>query len=461
MKRTRIPVVPAAVGLGGVLLLVLTLLSRLQPSGSDQRASQVSPAPAEGGKAARLEPPSGGDPSDVVGTVIDGSAGSPVPDAQVWLALLPLSPESKGKEPAEDLERSTSTDEAGRFRFARARSGFRPSHRVRVSAVAAGFMLREAFYGPAEFPASVKLTLARGATLAGKVMDGAHNPISGATIQCSPKVSGDVLRAGLAVEVASFPHAGGGAPQSATSGADGSFQIQGLRGGSWAVAARNDRGREVVYPEVLLADAESKTVNFLLPGVLFAVRGRVTDARGQAIGKETIAVVEARPPAGSGIDLARQWFVQASMLTGDDGGFELRDLEYGSVRLSLPGSRRYRLRKEFIDLIPGGTREVNLVAEERFVIRGSVTDGSTGAPPRVPRSDLLTIYAEPVAGGRLKVDSANIGADGRFELWMDGEQACRLKIVHHAPEQRFETSWHGPFQPPATDVRIEVRPLPK
>ncbi len=223
----------------------------------------------------------------VAGRIVD-EAGRPFPGGRVQASVNSLAP------------REVVSDAAGIYRFASLPGGEvrleasapgrvkPPSQRV---AVAVGF---EAI-GP-------EFVLAAGAVVSGKVYAREGEPLGGATIAASRGV--EVIAA-------------------ATSGADGSYRIDGLPGGPIHLYVRsNDYAQATTRELALAAGREHPGIDFVLE-TASSIRGVVQDEKGAPIPNATITAESF--PSGP---------VRRQAQSGADGTFEVRNLYGGGYRIT-------------------------------------------------------------------------------------------------------------------------------
>lgn len=247
-------------------------------------------------------------------------------------------------------QRAVRTDTEGRYEF----PGWTGAGHATLSASSPGFVLTEA---PVGERTEINFALPRARTLTGRVVDRSGAPVPDATVRACSK---------------SDPN--GALPGTATSGADGRFELRTLRTDeAYEVqASRAGTGAGRVLLEAGESPIEADDL-VLVPGR--RVEGRVVDADGAAVeGLEVLL----------GGTRARGWAV-----TDDLGRFRFADIEVGTHELTVRG---------------GG--------------RGGVT-----RPIEVPAADLLGVEVV-VAGGRpfhvvVEAPGAEAPLEG-VEVWVRG-----------------------------------------
>jgi protocatechuate 3,4-dioxygenase beta subunit len=240
--------------------------------------------PAEPPLFLRLEPATA-----LQGRVLDES-GAPVAGARVelqWQAFLPEDPEQPAGDP---ILRAARSDAQGRFEMRDV-----PLGRVRLSAAAPGFTGLESFKLELPRPAAageLRLVLARGAILQGRVTTAAGEPVP-------------AVRVGVGAAVTS-------------TGDDGSYWLEGAAVGRQNVIFLHPSyGRQTKAFEI---QAGSNVLDLTFaPGV--DVTGRVVDQNGAPVSAARVELV------------ARQAARQYRDVTGDDGRFRLFPVAAGQYQL--------------------------------------------------------------------------------------------------------------------------------
>lgn len=271
--------------------------------------------------------------------------------------------------------------------------------------------------------ASVTLDFALdpGLAIAGRVVDPAGRPVSGADVSIHP-VSDDEEGA----------YAGGWTFHAATSDANGDFRVQGLRPGRYQVAAEH---QDWARGAAVLADAGAVDVRVALRQA-FHIRGTVAFADGSAVAG---ALVEATDEE-TGADYSTE--------TGTEGRFELDGLPAGSYTLAVaagwlePAPNVRPFRREGV---AAGTEGLRLTVERGLIVEGSVlhADGTAAGEGWV--------WATAVGDGERHAVHCDI-SEGRFRLTGLQEGEYELEVtVGHQPGWAVVT---------AGDRHVEVRLRP-
>jgi protocatechuate 3,4-dioxygenase beta subunit len=208
-----------------------------------------------------------------------------------------------------------------------------------------------------------------GLSIRGVVVDSNAAPVVGVRIYASPKM-------GASADPRSQQTSG----MSPMTQSDGSFELGGLLPGSYELNTWSDKHPQLAQPElVTLGEAGLDGVRLVLPATGRLV-GIVHDERGGVVSGVTVQASS----------LARTGMMPSSARTGDDGRFELAQLETGSYRvlaqvnwsnsMRAPGTGDDDIQGELVEIVANGETQVELIVESRTLgIRGRVVD-STGAP---------------------------------------------------------------------------------
>jgi protocatechuate 3,4-dioxygenase beta subunit len=200
--------------------------------------------------------------------------------------------------------------------------------------------------------AKVAWTLRRGATLVGRVVDEAGNPIASATLDfdCRSEPLAPLPRDvadGLETNV------------------DGSFRAEGLYPGDVLVRVRQPGfvASSTEFKELKDGETRSDVAIVLKKGLV--LRGRVVDPEGAPVAGAYVAVVQREPGFGETVH---------DLNAGSDGSFACAGLGPGSVRIQagkLPPGRVMSV--ELLNVDPA-TPDLVVKLVERFTLRGRVLD---------------------------------------------------------------------------------------
>jgi protocatechuate 3,4-dioxygenase beta subunit len=207
-----------------------------------------------------------------------------------------------------------------------------------------------------------------GLAIRGVVVDSHGAPVSEVNVFASAKTT------------AADPRAQQTSSWNAGTEQDGSFELRGLLPGSYELDTWGDEHPKLAQPEpVTLGEGAD------LDGVRL-----VLQASGRLVG--IVRDENGAPLPGVDVQassLARGWRAQKSARTGDDGRFEIAQLEPGSFRVQAklewtnmraPGTTDDDIQGEVVEILADDEAEVELIVESRALsIRGRVVD-SSGAP---------------------------------------------------------------------------------
>ena len=274
---------------------------------------------------------------------------------------------------------SARVDSDGRFEFAGLRLG-RYTLSARSSRYTGPDMQgRVEWFATAEASAGahdVVLTLSRGGTLAGSVVDDLGAPVAPCQIRAVATLDGGVVRRSA---------------RSAEGSPDGSFSVDELLDGTWRVVATwHDVESNTV--EVRMPGAEPVTLTLPRPA---SISGTVVDAAGAPVDSAVVA---------AGVD---GWFAGRRTEVGPDGGFLLPNLPAGSVRLQASASGFARAVRS-VSLNPGEQLEgLSLALLDEATITGELAPESR---PRAAREVRLT------HGELGPIETVVTDDHGRFEV---------------------------------------------
>lgn len=340
--------------------------------------------------------------------VVTDRRGAPVPDADV--KLFP-SPKGHPVLPwgGADNELDARADGDGRFRIAELRRG--ESFDLYVSASGHTPARVRDVRSPTARP--LRIELADGCRLTGRVLDGERQPVFGARVDAA-----DESREKPPSALPGFGSLGGG-PGVATD-VRGEFSLSGIAAGrvDLTVTAERYKPARMQGLEVAVERAGAPIEVVLEPGS--SVAGLVRDEAGHPVaGTQVVAMPD--------LDLAAilrrgRSFSQAPRMSAGDGRYRLEGLEPGRYRVTLVGRRAPNVS---IDVRPG-ENELDMVAEEESgpSFSGRVVDASdlreVGAPIEGATVELTLEGAD---AGSYSTDSVGDGSflfaavvPGRYRL---------------------------------------------
>ena len=293
----------------------------------------------------------------VTGVVVD-SRGKPVAGARVWERDV-----SQPFQLAEEDDK-TITDAKGRFTLAAVAAGtyrFHASHPDHAPGSS------ESHTVDGSKPTSgVRIELAQGGRVAGRVVDKSNAPVAWATVRVGTPAGAD---AGLGVF----------ATRQAVAGERGEFELKGLpRQKLLALAISEEASSPSVAVD--LAAAEERTDVLLRLEVSGRIEGVVVDAAGQPVAEARVTAYRDYFAGGASEDFFLRG--QAAEATDGEGRFAFRGLVDGPYRLyaarsgttSNPFARRGTK-------VTTGTTDVRLVLEADGGIRGKVAFDDGSSPP--------------------------------------------------------------------------------
>jgi protocatechuate 3,4-dioxygenase beta subunit len=261
---------------------------------------RVSAPPGEGGGppdlTARVLPPAG----DNLG-VVQGR----VPKVPLFAAPLDLAQDAPAARPA------LVTDAAGRFRI----EGV-PAGKVQVVARHPGYAPSRSAQHAIEAGArlaDLRIVLARGATLLGRLVDADEYPVASVLVQ---------------LELEGEP-----APRATVSGEDGRFRFEAVRG-RCAITA-HPAGAPPVREQLELASGEQRELVLRTAGAGRELAGRVVDARGFPVGSAQVRVsaLDARFPANRAAHSAADGTFRVAGLPDPPYAVEVEHADYAATRL--------------------------------------------------------------------------------------------------------------------------------
>ncbi|HET6202676.1 MAG TPA: carboxypeptidase regulatory-like domain-containing protein [Planctomycetota bacterium] len=308
--------------------------------------------------------------------------------------------ESLGSNPQELRYGRAITDAEGRFRVGSLRSGKHDLVAFRVGRLSPKAETVDVPAGSGV--ADLRLVLAGGRSLAGRVFDASRAPVVDAEVTARTDRAAQRSRGVLRMR--------GSSPQSTVTAADGTFRLAGLDEGPYVVSAslqgRGRAERREVSPEVeeLLLVLEATG----------AIVGKVRDAEtGEPVLRFEVGAERRDPSRGPNFSEGQG----GRPFSTKDGSFELRDRKPGTHELAVRARGYLAEKVKGIEVKAGETTGGLEVALRRGAsIRGRIVDRASGAP--VPDA---AVVADPVeTGEETEISGENVegepsGLDGSFE----------------------------------------------
>lgn len=272
----------------------------------------------------------------------------------------------------------------------------------------------------------VEIALEDGATVSGRVVDGAHQPVASARVRIAGAGGGGGFAGPGAARGGRARGRGGPGmfepPRQAYSAADGSFEIRGLPRRALAAVALHDTGSsQTVDVDASRGDVRDVVLTIDVTG---AIAGVVVDPEGQPVEGAQVTAGPASggffggPGGGSGGSgagggapggfdpVAFRLRGLPEDVTDASGRFTLSGLAAGQYRLTaVPSTRTGGRRGGFRDGVTAttGDRNVRLVVEPDGAVKGKVAFADGSAP------DLFTVS---VQGN----EQSFVASGGAFEL---------------------------------------------
>ena len=353
--------------------------------GAFARLSLPAAAPAESPRRQHIIEVRLEDPLRIPGRIVDATSGLPIHSAAVWVQLFP--------------GRNAFSDSTGAFDL-----NTRPAPGgTRLLATAVGFLPERIDIGAADLAnrEEVRIALKPSAPIRGTVTDDAGRPVAGASIRAEPRGAG-------VPPASSFFSFGFGA---ATSGADGSFQVEEVSyGHTYRLTAQApgyaasildlpplDPGVPVEPVQLVLTEGRR-------------VRGSVVDTNGNPVAAAEVSLLWPLDPS----DFRSMLEAPAASATTDGGG---------AFALPATGPGEYEVRVKHADYadrplsraeVPAGASDFDL-GDLTLVAGGTIHGIVTGADGEpVARATIqarerhrigsATRTATTDAGGRFRVD---------------------------------------------------------
>ncbi len=271
----------------------------------------------------------------------------------------------------------------------------------------------------------VVLTLKRGSTIRGRLLDPARQPLAEAEVTLIPEKTGEVHKfySGESVDW-SFA---GEEKRSTRSQKDGRFEIPGFRKGGFDLRVSAEK-----YPPIRMEILVEESIQDLGDLVLDAPRsvaGTVYMPDGIPAAGARVWIEE--PSKKVNVVWSRGWWIPGMPLaetsSKPDGRFLFRGLPSGSVRVK--ASAGDGARGEAAN-VRGGTDDVKIFLGSGLTLQGKVVDELTSKP--VPGAQVV------------------IGSEGKHHAETDGEGRFKIQGVYKPPFGRSWTSLrthHPDFKP--------------
>jgi protocatechuate 3,4-dioxygenase beta subunit len=362
-------------------------------------------------------------PQRIAGKVIDAATKKPVAGAWVWNGWPLVAPGAR-------------TNAEGVFQLA-----VPPGVEVGLESAAAGYLPGDHQYVKQGANGSVVLSLRPAATLAGRVVDGAGQPLAGAKVETV------------------FSRKGRSESVLARSRGDGSFRLTGLlpSGVYELTATHQGFARKEVSVRTAPPGQASAPVRIVMTDGQTAF-GRVVDEGGRPVSGAEVRLMSLDARNASSVE---SW--QLAMATADaEGRFEFRHLRPGAVQVSAkhrgyapgelpevklpPGQPRFDLG----DLkLPAGAAIEGRVTDTREV---PIAGARVWISPNEEQSGFGTLN---VSSHPLRLQEVETGPDGRFRIAdLQRGQAFVVGASHPGYVDAFVAGVPVPNEEP---VRIEMR----
>jgi hypothetical protein len=289
------------------------------------------------------------------------------------------------------------TDEEGRFEISA------PPSRVVLSSRPAGYARAKSKplrLNPGDTKSGVEIVVSRGATVLGSVTAADQSAVGDARVRIF-SVDSDNASPTVAELL---PELMASDSSSATSEADGSFEILRLEAGTYRLRAEHESWAPSETVTISLRDDEEQTIAPLVLREGAKVTGRVLD------GDE--------PAQGVMVQLSGSSTTLHQALVGNDGDFELRGLPPGEYSLlaidtASAAQGQFRTKTRIVTLELGETVEVEIVFGKGFRIHGKV-EGLEAGPARM----LILVDKDAPATESLRTD--DVAASIEFQRHQRG-----------------------------------------
>ncbi len=360
------------------------------------------------------------------GRVVD-AAGKPVAGAEV--RLLPAA--SDDLRIARETTVRALTDAAGAFRIDRLSPGAFDL-RARAQGFAPTLVRRVSLPAGTAAADLGTLVLQRGATLDGRVVDGAGNPLAGATVQLTPP-------SGLSVWDLPLEGEPGGWEQVTAS--DGAFSFAGLPPAGTTVTLR------AVHPGFTVRTLSSVAVPATEPVLLqlevaASLSGTVADESGGPVAGANVLISEVSPDAGGDAGTRSRPRSVGAAVSDADGHFTVDGLTPGHFRLLAAAAGYVNTTLDNLALPDGG----ELSGVDVVLRQGATVQGTVFAPDGTP-APAAKVFAVDDAG------SSGTALVGRPETTSDGDGHYRLTGVAEGSKTLFAE--RSDVRPARLALRVE------
>ncbi len=242
------------------------------------------------------------------------------------------------------------TDAKGIAHLANVGAGFSPLA-VHAAGFAPNAMMLESSGDPAA-PVRVGVALAKGAAIAGRVVDDAGKPVGGALVVATsasePFPVVDARRDGV------------------QTGPDGTFHIPAVAAGTWRLTATRSTFGPATSAPITVDGTHDKTGVELALAVGGIVRGHVVDKAGKPVASADVRVV---------VHGNLEWRAQRQAFTGADGAFAIEGLPRRAVDIVAAHAGGASAIAP-ADLVAKREVELTLTLDITGMIEGAVVDGA-------------------------------------------------------------------------------------
>ncbi|MFB3067579.1 MAG: carboxypeptidase regulatory-like domain-containing protein, partial [Planctomycetota bacterium] len=281
----------------------------------------------------------------------------------------------------------------------------------------------------------VRVVLARGLTISGRVEWHGGGPVAAANVTLSPKKSGP--RQGVITALVQAASASAGGSRSMRSDFDGSFRFAGVPSGTYRLSATTTDGKsrsEEIEAGAMDVRLEVQKTSF--------IGGQVVDEEGKPVTGASVTVLI---PSGKKKESKR------SANTSGNGRFRIVHVEAGTYVIEVAPSKQQwwgapqdHFVKQTLDAVTTGVDDLIIRVDRGAPIRGRVL-GPSGKPMRGAGVIAIPKKIERRRGGNYwnaMHPSAVTDAQGEFKLRGVGEQAFELLVLAHGmlPETHDATA---------------------